>query len=37
VLTGSYDPKRYPAQIACREGRNVVWFFDDAAARLMLR
>jgi 6-phosphogluconolactonase len=32
VLTGPYDPMRYPAQIATREPDAVRWFVDAAAA-----
>ncbi|HXP87059.1 MAG TPA: 6-phosphogluconolactonase [Bryobacteraceae bacterium] len=32
VLHGPYDPMRYPAQIASREGSSAVWFVDQAAA-----
>jgi len=36
VLHEPYDPLSYPAQIATYEGRNqVMWFLDDAAARLI--
>jgi 6-phosphogluconolactonase len=35
VLDAPYDPKQYPAQIATRDGQNVMWFLDKAAARLM--
>ncbi|MBZ5608835.1 MAG: 6-phosphogluconolactonase [Acidobacteriia bacterium] len=32
VLHGPFDPKRYPAQIATHDGRDVLWFLDRAAA-----
>jgi 6-phosphogluconolactonase len=35
VLRGPYDPKKYPAQIATQDGRNVMWFLDRATARLL--
>ena len=35
VFHDEYDPKKYPAQIASRQGRGVTWFLDEAAARLM--
>jgi hypothetical protein len=35
VIQGEYDPMRYPAQIATRPGRDVVWFLDQAAAALI--
>ena len=35
VFKEEYDPKRYPAQIASHQGRGVVWFLDQAAARLL--
>jgi 6-phosphogluconolactonase len=31
VLNGPYDPNKYPAQIASREGSNAVWFVDGGA------
>jgi 6-phosphogluconolactonase len=33
VFEEPYDPKRYPAQLGMREGRDVVWFLDWAAAQ----
>lgn len=33
VLTGPYDPQRWPAQVMTHHGRHVVWFLDHAAAR----
>ena len=35
VLHEPYDPKRHPVQIATEDGRNVPWFLDQAAARLL--
>lgn len=35
VLHEPYDPKKYPAQIGTHDGRNVLWFLDRAAARLL--
>ena len=35
VFKEEYDPKKYPAQIASHHGRGVVWFMDDAAAKLL--
>jgi len=32
VLRGPYDPARYPAQLAAREGSGAVWFADESAA-----
>ena len=32
---GRYDPLKYPAQIASQQGRDVTWFLDEAAARLL--
>jgi len=34
VLHAPYDPMRWPAQIASREGSNAVWFVDQAASPL---
>jgi 6-phosphogluconolactonase len=34
VLREPYDPKKYPAQIA-NDPRGVVWFLDEAAAKLL--
>jgi len=33
VFEEPYDPKQYPAQLGMREGRDVVWFLDRAAAQ----
>lgn len=36
VLSGPSDPLQYPAQIATYQGHgNVLWFLDQAAARLI--
>jgi 6-phosphogluconolactonase len=35
VLREEYDPRKYPAQIAAREGRGVAWFLDRKAAALL--
>jgi 6-phosphogluconolactonase len=35
VLHEPYDPKQYPVQIGTHDGRNVLWFLDKAAARLL--
>lgn len=35
VLRQPYDPKKYPAQIATYDGKDVMWFLDKAAARLI--
>ena len=32
VLTGPYNPQRWPAQLITHHGRHVVWFLDHAAA-----
>jgi 6-phosphogluconolactonase len=32
VLTGEYNPVRYPAQLLARESKHVEWFLDEAAA-----
>ncbi len=32
ALDGPHDPKRYPAQLAARDGCDVAWFVDEAAA-----
>jgi 6-phosphogluconolactonase len=33
VFEEAYDPKKIPAQLGMREGRDVVWFLDRAAAQ----
>ena len=35
VMHGPHDPHKYPCQIATFDGRNVIWFLDRAAARLL--
>jgi 6-phosphogluconolactonase len=35
VLHEPYDPMKYPVQIATQDGRNVLWFLDQPAARLL--
>lgn len=35
VLYEPFDPKKYPAQIGTHDGKNVMWFLDRAAARLL--
>ncbi|HBY60574.1 MAG TPA: 6-phosphogluconolactonase [Solibacterales bacterium] len=35
VLREPYEPLRYPAQIGVHHGRNVEWFLDEPAARLI--
>jgi 6-phosphogluconolactonase len=35
VFQGPYDPLSYPAQLAPPAGRGMVWFVDEAAARLL--
>lgn len=35
VLTGPYDPKKYPVQIAARDSKRATWFVDEAAAALL--
>jgi 6-phosphogluconolactonase len=35
VLFGAYEPKKYPCQAGVRNGQNVIWFLDEAAARLV--
>jgi 6-phosphogluconolactonase len=35
VFNEPYDPKKYPAQISAHHGRSVLWFFDQAAAKLV--
>lgn len=35
VFHEEYDPHRYPAQMASRDGRRVAWFLDKAAAALI--
>lgn len=35
VLHGPYDPGKWPAQIASREGSKATWFVDEAASALL--
>jgi len=35
VLHEPYDPKKYPVQIGTHDGNNVLWYLDQAAARLL--
>ena len=35
VFEESYDPGKYPAQLGMRDGRDVVWFVDRAAAGML--
>ncbi len=35
VFYDPYEPKKYPAQIATREGHGVTWFLDEKAAALL--
>jgi 6-phosphogluconolactonase len=35
VFREEYNPMKYPAQIGTRDGRGVMWFLDQAAAKLM--
>jgi len=35
VLHEPFNPKKLPAQIGTYDGRNVMWFLDRAAARLI--
>jgi 6-phosphogluconolactonase len=35
VLRGPYDPVKWPAQIAAREGSKATWFVDEAASALL--
>jgi 6-phosphogluconolactonase len=35
VFEGEYDPMKFPAQVVARQGRGVIWFMDQAAARLL--
>lgn len=35
VLTGPYDPQKYPAQIASRKSATATWFVDEDAAALL--
>jgi 6-phosphogluconolactonase len=35
VFEETFDPKKYPAQLGMRDARNVTWFVDQAAAKLL--
>jgi 6-phosphogluconolactonase len=35
VFEETFDPKKYPAQLGMRDARNVTWFLDQAAAKLL--
>jgi 6-phosphogluconolactonase len=35
VFEESFDPMKYPAQIGMRDGKDVEWFLDRGAARLL--
>lgn len=35
VFEEPYDPKKIPAQLGMREGKDVVWFLDAGAAKLL--
>lgn len=35
VFEEPYDPMKYPAQIDLRDGRDVAWFLDQGAAKLL--
>jgi 6-phosphogluconolactonase len=35
VFTAPYDPLKFPAQVISHHGRQVTWFLDHAAARLV--
>jgi 6-phosphogluconolactonase len=35
VIDEPYDPLKYPAQISSHHGRGVIWFLDEAAAKLL--
>lgn len=37
VFEEPFDPKKYPAQIGMRDGKDVTWFLDQAAAKLLTR
>ncbi len=37
VFGESYDPKKYPAQLGLRDGKEVEWFLDEGAAKLLSR
>jgi len=35
VLVGSYEPKKYPTQVAIADRSDILWYLDRAAARLI--
>ena len=35
VFEEPFDPKKYPAQLGMRDGKNITWFLDQAAAKLL--
>jgi 6-phosphogluconolactonase len=35
VFEETFDPKKFPAQLGMRDGKNVTWFVDQAAAKLL--
>jgi 6-phosphogluconolactonase len=35
VFEEPFDPKKYPAQLGLRDGKETVWFLDRAAAKLL--
>ncbi len=37
VFDEPYDPKKYPAQLGLRDGKEVEWFLDEGAAKLLPR
>ncbi len=37
VFEEPFDPKKYPAQIGMRDAKDVVWFLDKAAGKLLTR
>lgn len=37
VFEEPYDPKKYPAQLGLRDAKEVEWFLDEAAAKLLTR
>jgi 6-phosphogluconolactonase len=37
VFEEPYDPKKYPAQLGLRDGKEVKWFLDEGAAKLLPR
>lgn len=35
VFEEPFDPMKYPAQIGMRDGKDVVWFLDRGAGKLL--